>query len=423
MKKVLIISYYYPPSTFVGGDRISYWVENLHLYGIYPIVITRQWNKNQKDIFENVINNHKTIDKNEKFEIRRMPVKNSIRQSLSKYRFLRLIQKILTVKEILLSNYFIKSLPYSNFYKEARNAIKENNIQTVIVSGRPFQSFIIGYYLKKEFEIFWIPDYRDQWTTYKREESKSIFGNFLYKLDQRSELKWTSNADYFITVSDHWVNRINKYINKEGKVVMNGFHSFKPLRSKLDSNTFKIIYAGTFYVSQPIDLFIDSIKKLQILFDNTKMELELIFIGTEIDVNGHDKLFQLTENIPNVSFKPRMNKTELNDEIERCDLLLLTSFENVKGWYPVKLFDYYATGKPILLIPSDEDVMEEFIKNVGCGYTCNSIKECVDLLKKLLNNKMTGVQPILCYNHEFAQRYSRKNQTKLLAEILNPKEL
>ena len=36
---------------------------------------------------------------------------------------------------------------------------------------------------------------------------------------------------------------------------------------------------------------------------------------------------------------------------------------------------------------------------------------------------MKGVQPNLCYNHEFAQRYSRKNQTKLLAEILNPKEL
>ena len=95
MKKVLIISYYYPPSTFVGGDRISYWVENLHFYGIYPIVITRQWNEGQKNIFDSVINNDRTIEKNEKYEIRRMPVKRSIRKSLSRYPFLRIIQKIL----------------------------------------------------------------------------------------------------------------------------------------------------------------------------------------------------------------------------------------------------------------------------------------------------------------------------------------
>lgn len=419
MKRILIISYFYPPSTFVGGDRISFWVENLHKHNIYPIVITRQWNDNQKDIHDPVINNVRTIEKTNKFQIHRLPVNNSTKYSSRKNLFQKFFQKSHTFKELLFSNFFIKSLPYYNFYTEARDIIKTNNIDSVIISGRPFHSFHIGHKLKKEFNIKWVPDYRDAWTAYKRDESKTILGSILYHLEKRSEIKWTSNADYFISVSDYWVDKIKRFIKKDGQVVMNGFYAFEKIENNTKPNILKFIYAGTLYVSQPIELFLNSIAKF---IENNKfptVEIQVIFIGTEIEINGHNKLLNLTQNLDYVHFIPRLNKIELKKKLSTADLLLMTNFGEIKGWQPVKLFEYYSKGKPILLVPSDNDVIHEFILKSGCGYTCEDIKSCIQIIESILESKANGVNITLPYNHEYANFYSRTNQTKILSLILN----
>ena len=52
MKKLLIISYFYPPANFVGAQRTAAWAKYLHEYGYYPIIITRQWNEGQTDLVD-----------------------------------------------------------------------------------------------------------------------------------------------------------------------------------------------------------------------------------------------------------------------------------------------------------------------------------------------------------------------------------
>ena len=66
MKKVLIISYFYPPANFVGGQRTAAWAKYLHEYGYYPIIITRHWNEGQTDLVDKVKNNKLEIEKIEK---------------------------------------------------------------------------------------------------------------------------------------------------------------------------------------------------------------------------------------------------------------------------------------------------------------------------------------------------------------------
>lgn len=57
MQKALIISYFFPPCNFVGAERTNYWANNLYNHGIYPLIITRCWNEDQKDIIGYVKNN------------------------------------------------------------------------------------------------------------------------------------------------------------------------------------------------------------------------------------------------------------------------------------------------------------------------------------------------------------------------------
>jgi len=384
--------------------------------GIYPIVITRAWNKNQKDLVDPLNKNELIIEKTDSYEIRRLPYKRSMRDKLSKYRALRVFQKALTFKELIFSNYFIPSLPYFNFYTEARNLIEKEDVKAVIASGRPFQSFFIGHTLKKEFDILWIPDYRDEWTTHKHLDQQKGIHRWINKLERKSEIKWTSNADFFLSVSENWAKIINELIGKEGKVVLNGYNELTETRiDNTSKDKFVITYAGTLYPSQNINLVLNSCIDLI----NDGKPITVRFIGASMMPQETARIAAIIKGYEShFEFLDRMPKSKLEGYMNQSDLLFLTSFENIKGWYPVKLFEYYASGVPLLLCPSDHESMENFVKTTNAGFVANSEEECKKILLACIHQKESTGMVLSERNIEIGNQYSRKSQTKVLAEIL-----
>ena len=416
MQKVLIISYFFPPSNFVGGDRTHAWAQHLSESGIYPIIITRNWNENQKDLVDKLDSNEYSIEKTDKYEVHRMPYKHLLRDRLSSHKWLSVFQKVLTLKELIFSNFFIKSLPYYNFYSEAEKMIQaDSEIKIIIASGRPFQSFFIGYRLKKKFpSIKWIPDYRDEWTTHSRNEQNTILQDLISRLESKSELKWTSNAYSFLTVSDVVKDSLEKYNSKSGLVILNGF-SESDLKIKLTpvKNELNIIYYGTIYYDQDFSILLSTISSLKEKTD-TKIIIHFIGVGLFKDIIlNHIKNYNV-----DIKLIPKMGKYELSRYLSVADLLFLTSYSKTKGIYPVKIFDYYKTGIPILLAPSDKSVMENFIIKSNSGYVANNTKECENILLELICKKNKGETTIFFQNTKYASQFSRKYQTKKLAQII-----
>jgi len=418
LQKVLIISYFFPPSNFVGGERTYAWAQHLSESGVYPIIITRNWNENQKDLVDKLDSNEYSIEKTDKYEIHRIPYKRSLRDRFSKYKWLGIFQKTLTLKELIFSNFFIKSLPYYNFYSVAQKLIEADlDIKVVITSGRPFQSFSIGHALKKKFpSVKWVPDYRDEWTTHKHVEAYSFINRWINRLERRSELKWTANADFFISVSDNWVQSIESLTNIKGKTIHNGYNKLiKSAEKTSNSHRLVITYAGSLYESQNIQLIIDSC----VLLINTGNDILFQFIGTNVSIQ---RLKQIKEKIKGLenhfTFIDRMPKDQLEEYIALSDILMLTGFDKIKGWYPVKLFEYYASSKPILLYPTDNDVMEEFIVKSNSGFVPKDKSECIELLQIFVKNKIEGKEIEYNPNHEYAKQFSREEQTKKLAHLI-----
>jgi glycosyltransferase involved in cell wall biosynthesis len=419
LQKVIIISYFFPPSNFVGGERTASWAKHLADNDIYPIIITRQWNENQKDLTDHVDENDLQIEKHDHCEIVRLPFKRSLRDRLSNYKWLKPLQKALTLKELIFSNLFISALPYSNFYKEVRNRLKEDpTIKAVIVSGRPFQSFSIGHRLKKEFDVLWIPDYRDEWTTHQSLKDQGKVQRYLQKFERKSELKWTSNADFFISVSQTWVDSISDYIKKPGFVVYNGYetlHNAKPFSN--GEEPLSITYAGTLYPSQNMNDFMDA---CMAILKTGKNKLKIKFIGANVIPGEEQRLRNKADGFEsNFEFMDRIPKEALENHISNSDILFLTGFENVKGWYPVKLFEYYATGKPILLCPSDNNVMEQFVVDTNSGFIANSKNECQELILSLIDKKENGIDFNKERNITFGETFSRVQQAANLAKLIH----
>lgn len=413
MKKVLIISYFFPPSNFVGGDRPASWVKHLHQYGYYPIIITRQWNEGQKELTDKVIDNRLTVEQKDTYEVHRLPYKRSLRDRCAGKKWLMPVQKFLTLTELILSNFSLRCLPYSNFYKYAKSLLqKDSDIQFLLVSGRPFQSFFIGHQLKKDFPtVHWIPDYRDQWTTYPNLHNRPLSQRLMHKLDNLSEKRWTKNASFFLSVSDFWVKKIAEFIKIKGSTVKNGFsQNFTGIPSASNSDKLTIGFVGTLYNDQNIELLIE------VIDTNFSSSVEVVFIGIEMNPDQLMRVKQLKKHF--IKILPRVHKDKLHELVASIDVFYLARFYGVKGWYPVKLFDYYKWGKAILLFPSDEDVMEEFIIETKSGFYANNKDDCKRLIGDLLGKKQDRLPLVQKRNTDLGEKYTREYQTKVLAEIL-----
>ena len=419
MKKVIIISYFFPPANFVGSQRSEAWAKHLHKTGVYPIIITRNWNDNQSSITEEVTNNQYSIETTKEFEVRRLPYKRSLRDKCAKYALLRPIQKVLTLWELVMSNYFIKALPYSNFYKEAHSLLSsDDQIAGIITSGRPFQSFFIGSKLKNKFpQLKWIPDYRDEWNTRSTNKPQGVISNFLSKLENISENKWTANADFFISVSDTWVKNISSKINKKGVIIKNGYDGEISIKKNTtNSKKFTILYIGTLYPYQPIEIFIEALKELP---NVTKEKLKIYFIGTSPSNKAEQRLINLTDGEDSL-FKliPRIPITELKLYLEKSDIALATSYNTLKGCIPVKVYDYFVNGIPILLTPSDDDLLADFIKTTNSGFVISTKEELKIQLQNWVIDKENGKTINYTPNLDVGKHYSREHQTSLLGKLL-----
>lgn len=419
MKKIIIVSYYSKPSNFVGADRIQAWLNYLPTEGIYPILVTRFWEENQKNTSTSKQNNENIIEKNEGYEVHRVARRVGFRDHLIKENKWVLIRKILSLFQILFNNLWFKKSEYFHFYRSLDNILlKQKDIQKIIISGSPFHSFAIGYHIKKNYpKINWYADYRDQWSTHPFKSKTGLINRLLFLIEKRNEKKWTSNAVGFITVSENWKEIINKFIGKPGHVVKNGFDldisSIKEHKVPKNANKLVISYIGTIYPYQNYQLFLEIVGEL-ILKKN--MNIEINFVGIDSFHTISTEIVKLTKDFSqNINIKKRVPKKELESIYQKTDLLWLTSFGKMKGWYPVKLFEYASQGIPTLLYPTDSDVMEGFIKKTSSGFAFSEKEKVKEWLVSIFNSESSI--NINLHKGNLA-KYSRRFQTSELADII-----
>lgn len=419
MKKILIISYFFEPANFVGAERVNAWVKYLPDSSIYPIVLTRHWKENQTSINKSKEFKNTEILKTERFEIHRVPEKWTIRDAITERIKFLFIRKVFTFFQLIFDLIYFKKSQYYFLYLQAKKLLSENiDVDTVIISGTPFHSFAIGYKLKLKFpHLKWFPDYRDQWNTHPHIDQSNIIRKFLVFLEKKKEKLWTSNATKFITVSENWRDKISSFIQKDGLVIKNGFDldplEIKPISISRKQNELIISYVGTLYPYQRIDLLLDVVKKLIV---ENQFNIYINFVGINALENQEIKIKDsYSEILKNLTFYERMPSSDLQRIYDHSDLLWLTSFENMKGWYPVKLFDYAKKGIPILLYPSDKDVMEDFIKSCSIGFVFENKNEILDFLKTFFES---GCQIKIQPNSKVLKEYSRENQTKILSNYI-----
>ena len=96
----------------------------------------------------------------------------------------------------------------------------------------------------------------------------------------------------------------------------------------------------------------------------------------------------------------------------------MVAHENIKGVPSSKIFEYIGLRKPILLCPSDNDILKEIVESVEFGSIANDIETCFNILEKKIMKKIKAIKEPAIDSDEI-MKYSSKEQVKKLAHIIH----
>ncbi len=418
-KKILILTYYWPPSGGSGVQRWLKFVKYFRDFGIEPIVLTVD------PEFAALPN----LDKSLEHEI---PVGIEVYKTRAKspFGFYKQIKKgaisnsgfagegkaniLDNLFRFIRGNFFIPDarIGWNKFALEkARELIRLHEIDTIITSSPPHSTQLIGLQLKKEFNLKWLADLRDPWTEIYYNEL--LFRtNWAKKIDYRYEQACLQNADVLIVVSEDIKRRFGetrKSILEKIHVIPNGFdeEDFYKVKSKNDAGVKYISYVGNLGLQYPIKAFLKTFSELITIDQQWKIR----FVGNVSDVvNTEIKKLGIEKW---VEFIPYVEHQKAVEYMINSDLLLLIipNTENNKGILTGKLFEYVATGNPIIYIgPNNGDALEILKTTKNISYlefnpNANIIPFCMSVLKKTEKSKQIN------------DYYSRRNLTETLAKL------
>jgi hypothetical protein len=427
LKKILILSYFFPPCNLTASSRPYGWAKYFYLADYYPVIVTRKWEAPVRQYSDLSMSTSNQIEhyKYDHYEIYYLPYKGNLKDRIyrkfgdRKFVWLR---KTLSYIELVVQNYFTPIIPYNNFYKFSHQLLNDNpDLKKVIITANPYPFFKFGYLLSKINNVQWIADYRDDWNTSQFLNPNNFLTKILKKIESASERKWLSTASCFTSISENYVERIASFIKKKGFLVMNGYDEdcFIDIQNYRDENCFTILYSGTLYDSQPIEIFITAFKIIVEKFKN-RIQIKLIFLGLLFDQKQTIRIKHLLADFEDYYLiTDRVDKKEAISIQLKAHLFLICSHTNMKGITSSKIFDYLACQKPIILFPSDQDILDEIITKTNSGYICNTPEEISNILSEILTcyikSHNVNYHPV----RSEVVSFSQKNQTMKLASILD----
>ena len=421
MKKVLIISYYWPPA---GGSGVQRWLKftkYLPKYNWQPIIYTPE-NPYFEVRDEDLLNDIPT-----EAEICKTPIwepyslKDRLFGKGSKSQSAGVITNKKSLKNKVLNwvrgNVFIPD-PKIYWVKPSVKAllkkIQEEEIDHIVTTGPPHSMHLIGFGLKKAMpNLKWIADFRDPWSELDLLNEFQL-NNSSRKKHKDLEMEVLQTADVTLTVSETWVEDLKRLGGNRVELITNGYDTTDFELKPKTNDKFIIGHYGLLnHLRNPENLWksLDNLCEENKAF-NSKLEIHLsgnIDVEVIAEIESHSCLKGKVKQLGYLSH------AQVLEQYNQADVLLLLLFNSKSGVgnYPGKIFEYFAAKKPILAFGPINSDAERLIKksNTGKYFSYNDSNLKIDILE-LFNNPNN-------FDFENMESFSREKLTYDLANLLN----
>lgn len=390
---ILIVTSHFEPELVIGADRPTRLAEFLRAKGHQVSVLTKagpSGNRNESDrgvirtpwlrlpmprLVRGTTGDHRV----------ELPIKVFGENSKSTNWVRRLIGR-------LAHEFFSFPDPEGGWVPFGYHAGKKNFVDSrpdvIFASGPSFSSHIIAARLSNRFEVPWIADYRDLWTS----GSYYSYGRARRRFERGIEARILKSAAFATAVGNGLAKNLEDSFSVKAYAIRNGSdeHQRCEVNEKvpLSNSRLNILYVGNnFYAGRrsPKTLF-SAAKTLEL----TSKDICFHFLGS--DPNLVYEIAKSEEVSELVKVHSPVGKRESLQWQSRADvlLLLLWNDQGEKDTIPGKLFEYVAVRRPILLSGFSQGEAADIIRDFDLGYCVSNLHDSVEIINNLLAEKITN---------------------------------
>jgi len=377
VKKVLIITYYWPPSGGAGVQRWLKFTKYLPESGIEPVILTvdpeyASYPQRDASLLKEIPGNIKIIYTRSSRGIFNAYKKLTGKEEVPYGGFVNesepgLLQKIL---RFIRGNFFLPDARRGwNHYafKAGLKAIEEYKIDIVITTSPPHSTQLTGLKLKRKKGIKWIADLRDPWTDIYYTDK--MFQTLPAKrINRRLESLVLNNADRVIATCDAtrdvFRSKLQKGQSPEKVItITNGFDPDDFTSHNIIPEKFIITYLGTLAGNYNIEVLTTALANLQ---PPDKTGIILRFIGRADEkvlakISEESKV--TIERIPYVDHRKAMDYLAGSAAL----LIVIPADRKSNEMIPGKLFEYLASRRPVIAIGPGNSDTGAILKETNAG--------------------------------------------------------
>lgn len=420
MKKILIITCWYPPQLY-PSFRIVGLAKYLPEFGWQPIILTSSLAKKLSPQFRVIETPYRDVlgfwkrlfgfNLNEN-------IRRQVNERFSVTSKNRLVDFIFTkVGELL--GYPDLHRGWKPFaVKAGSDLLQKEDVDVVLSSSMPVISHIIAKELKSRYRIPWLADLRDLWT----QNHNYNYGPLRKLIDKRLEFRTLSMADVLVTTSQPMAEKL-RTLHKE-KLVYTITNGFDPAEVNSPPNNlaakFTITYTGNIYPKRqyPSKLFV-ALRDLVADGTLNPDDIEVRFYGrreewVEREINSYGLSGIIKQNGVVV------REIALQKQRE-SQLLLLLKWEDPKvpGVYTGKIFEYLAARRPVLATGGSDDVVNELLDKTKAGICSVTVDHIKNTLEELYKEYKLKGEVTYRGDESEINKYSHREMARKFSEILD----
>lgn len=415
MKKILFVSFFSPPIGSGGGERVTKLLKYLDSFEKYLLTSNYPSYKYRDDSsrISDDVKVYRVLFKDPRIFIPKFIYRllkrgrKEAHDVVEKYRVLP--QSLATKIRLLLFIPDDKLRWAKDSIKIGEKIIEKNNIDTVITSGPPHSTHLVGLNLKRKKGIKWVMDLRDLWSEnpFVQYPKSSKIKNL------KIEEVCLKESDLIIVVTESFkrvlLNNFNFLNPHKIKIVYNGYDKKDFELKPKNLPGFSITYAGSFYSLQTPVFFFKAFKDLIEENEEFRKEAKIYILAPfEDNVKKIVEELNLSQHVFVSGYIPHK---EAISYILGSKLLFLFLGKGGEVTVPQKTFEYLGSGKRIIALVPDGECKDILIK---CGVydivepdDINGIKDTLKRIYKDYKEKRD-----FKYNIQEIEKYSMENISK-----------
>ncbi|MFN0197623.1 MAG: glycosyltransferase [Planctomycetaceae bacterium] len=318
-----------------------------------------------------------------------------------------------------------------NAYREACRYLAQVPHDAILATAPSYSNLLLGCHLKHKFGLPLVVDFRDEWdlsSQYLENSQRDRLSQFVQQRMQRRVLR---TADMILATTKSSTARLQERAQQVQSIapaecIYNGYDDddFEDLLSAnagvyRQNERFRIVYTGTLWNLTSVEPIMMAMEELQRTDPQLTERIEFVGVGRKTPEQRH-LLERMQRTGCRLILKEYCSHTEALSEMQSADALclLLSDLPGAERVAPAKLFEYMALQKPILaVVPEGETA--GIVRSVWpehC-FTPRETSALADWLKARAKSPGSLLESI--GTDKDRQIYRREFQAGQLADVLN----